>query len=100
MNQKPQEFTCGNGTLTFPNRPRPSLPGEGNLEPEDDVEIEESDNKGSTTEDSWSMSGELIHRHHEERRLKFYDQDNETFPIPLEYVDVMRQTLTKEKTCL
>ena len=48
VNQKPQEFTCANGTLSFPNRPRPSLPAEGNLEPEDDVEIEEGDNKGST----------------------------------------------------
>ena len=93
MHQKRQELTCGNGTLSFPNRPRPSLPAEGNLEPED-VEIEEGDNKGSTTEDSWSMSGEFIRRHHEELRLKFYDPDNETFPIPLEYVDVMRQTQT------
>ena len=81
----------------LPYRPRPSLPAEGNLEPEDDAEIEEGDNKGSTTEDSWSMSGELIYRHHEERRLKFYDPDNETFPIPLIYVDVMRQTQTKKK---
>ena len=97
MNQKPQEFTCANGTLSFPKRPRPSLPAEGNLEPEDDVEIEEGDNKGSTTEDSWSMSGEFIHRHHEELRLKFYDPDNETFPIPLKNVNVMRQTQTKKK---
>ena len=96
MHQKPQEFTCANGTLSFPNRPRPSLPAEGNLEPEDDAEIEEGDNKGSTTEDSWSMSGELIYRHHEERRLKFYDPDNETFPIPLIYFNVMRQTQTKK----
>ena len=100
MNQKPQEFTCWNGTLSFPNRPRPSLPAEGNLEPEDDAEIEEGDNKGSTTEDSWSMSGELIYRHHEERRLKFYDPDNETSPIPLIYFNVMRQTQTKKKPCL
>ena len=27
-------------------------------------------------------------------RLKLYEQDNETFPIPLKYVDVMRQTQT------
>ena len=40
------------------------------------------------------MSGEFIYRHHEEPRLKFYDPDNETFSIPLKYVNVMRQTLT------
>ena len=29
-----------------------------------------------------------------EPRLKLYDPDNETFPIPLKYVDVVRQTQT------
>ena len=38
------------------------------------------------------MSGECTDRYHEEPRLKFYDSDDETFPIPLKYVDVMRQT--------
>ena len=42
-----------------------------------------SDNKGSNTEDSWYMSGEIVYRHHEELRLKLYDSDNQTFPIPL-----------------
>ena len=50
--------------------------------------------KGRTTEDSWYTSGEFISRHHEEPRLKFYDQENETFPNLLEYVDTMRQTQT------
>ena len=40
------------------------------------------------------MSGEFINRHHEELRLEFYDPDNEAFPIPLRYVDVMGQTQT------
>ena len=70
-----------------------------NLEREDDVEIEDGDRKGINTEDSWSMSGEFIYRHHEEHRLKPYDPDNETFPIPLKYVDVMRQTQTSIKRC-
>ena len=48
----------------------------------------------STTEDSWSMCGDFICRHHEEHRLKFYDPDNETFRIPFKGVDVMRQTQT------
>ena len=36
----------------------------------------------------------FIDRHHEEPRLKYYDPLTETFPIPLRYVDVMRQTQT------
>ena len=49
-----------NGTLRFPNRPRPSLLAEGSLEPEDGVEIEEGDEKGRNTEYSWSVTGEFI----------------------------------------
>ena len=33
----------------------------------------------------------IFFRHHEDFRLKFYDPDNETFSIPLTYVNVMRQ---------
>ena len=44
------------------------------------------------TKDSLSMNGEFIYRHHEEPRWKLYDRDNETIPIPLKYVDDMRQT--------
>ena len=29
------------------------------------------------------MGGEIIHRHHEEPRLKFYDPENETDPIEI-----------------
>ena len=39
----------------------------------------------------WRM---FIYWHHEEPCLKLYDPDNETFPIPLKYVGVMRQTQT------
>ena len=38
----------------------------------------------------------FINRHHEERRLKFYDPDHETFPIPLKCGDVMRHTQTNK----
>ena len=58
------EFWCANGTLRLPSRPRPSLPAEGNLEPEDDVEIEEGNKREGKTEDSWSVSGEFLFRHH------------------------------------
>ena len=35
-----------------------------------------------------------IYQHHEEPRLKLYDPENETCPIPLKYVGVTRQTQT------
>ena len=44
----------------LPNRPGPSLLAEGNLELEDDVEIEEGDKMGGQTEESWSMSGDHL----------------------------------------
>ena len=88
------EISCANGTLRLLGRPKPSSTAEGNLEREADVEIEEGDIKGNQTEDSSSMSGEFIYRHHEEHRLTSYDPDNETYPIPLKYADVMRQTQT------
>ena len=53
---------------------------------QEDVEIEEGDKKGSTTEDLWLMSGEFLHRHHEKPRVKLYDPGKETFTIPLKYV--------------
>ena len=81
------EFPCSNRTPRRPSRPRPCLLAEGNLELEDGVEIEEGDKMGGQTEQSWSISGESIDRHHEEPRLKFYDSENETFPIPLKCVD-------------
>ena len=52
-------FPCANGTLRLPTRPRPSSTAEGNLEQEDDVEIEEGEKKGGNTEDAWSMSGDI-----------------------------------------
>ena len=39
------EFPCANGTPRLPNRPRPPSKAQGNLEPEDDAEIEEGDKK-------------------------------------------------------
>ena len=32
--------------------------------------------------------------HHEGHRLKLYDSEDETIPIPLKFVDVMRQMKT------
>ena len=45
--------------VKLPNRPRPSLIAEENIDLEDDIEIEE-DKNWRTTEDSSSMSGEFM----------------------------------------
>ena len=44
--------------------------------------------------DFWSMSGNLIYRHHVEPRVKLYSPTEESFPIPLKYIDVSRTTHT------
>ena len=42
----------------------------------------------------WSMSGELIYRHHEVHRTKLFVWDATTFSIPLGCLNVMRQART------
>ena len=44
--------------------------------------------------DFWSMSGNFVHRHHVEPRVKLYSPREESFPIPLKYIDVSRTTHT------
>ena len=38
--------------------------------------------------DFWSIQGDFIHRHHNELRVQLYVPKEETFPIPLKYIDV------------
>ena len=49
---------------------------------------------GEAMNDSWSMSGSFIYRHHVEPRVKLYSPREESFPIPLKYIDVTRTTHT------
>ena len=44
--------------------------------------------------DFWSISGNFIYRHHVEPRVKLYSPREESFPIPLKYIDVSRTTHT------
>ena len=44
--------------------------------------------------DFWSMSGNFIYRRHVEPRVKLYSPREESFPIPLKYIDVSRTTHT------
>ena len=47
---------------------------------------------GEAINDFWSMSGNFIFRHHVEPRVKLYSPREESFPIPLTYIDVSRTT--------
>ena len=49
---------------------------------------------GEAINDFWSMSGSFIYRHHVEPRVKLYSPREESFPIPLKYIDVSRTTQT------
>ena len=49
---------------------------------------------GEPRNDFWSVSGNFIHRHHVEPRVKLYSPREESFPIPLKNIDVSRTTHT------
>ena len=49
---------------------------------------------GEAINDFWSMSGSFIYRHHVEPRVKLYSPIEESFPIPLKYIDESRTTRT------
>ena len=49
---------------------------------------------GEAIHDFWSMSGSFIYRHHVEPRVKLYSPREESFTIPLKYIDVSRTTQT------
>ena len=49
---------------------------------------------GEAMNDFWSMLGSFIYRHHDEPRVKLYSPKEESFPIPLKYIDVSRTTRT------
>ena len=49
---------------------------------------------GEAMNDFWSMSGSFIYRHHVEPRVALYSPREESFPIPLKYIDVTRTTHT------
>ena len=44
--------------------------------------------------DFWSITGDFICRHHVEPRVKLYMPNEESFPIPLKYIDVARTART------
>ena len=80
-------------------RPR-SIQGEGHVDflgesegsfpqPHDSLPV-----AGEAMNDFWSMSGSFTYRHHVEPRVKLYSPREESFPIPLMYIDGTRTTHT------
>ena len=49
---------------------------------------------GEAINDFWSISGSFIYRHHVEPGVKRYSPREESFPIPLKYIDVSITTIT------
>ena len=80
-------------------RPRPSR-GEGHIDflGESEGSLPQPQDSfpdaGEAMNDCWSMSGIFINRHHVEPRVELYSSREESFPIPLKYIDVSRPTHT------
>ena len=72
----------GEGHVVFLGESEGSLP-----EPHDSLP-----DAGEAINGFWSMSGSFIYRHHVEPRVKLYSPREESFPIPLKYIDVTRTT--------
>ena len=81
-------------------RDRPDRGGEqGNLPGESDgssstPQRDSSWYDGDARNDFWPISGNSNYRHHVEPRVKLYVPREESFPIPLKYIDVTRTTHT------
>ena len=63
---------------------------EGSLPPPHDSFLD----AGEAINDFWSMTGNFIFRHYVEPRVKLYSPREESFPIPLKYMNVSRTTKT------
>ena len=50
---------------------------------------------GEAINDFWFESRKFIYRHHVESGVKLYSPKEESFPIPLKYIDVSRTTHTQ-----
>ena len=74
----------GDGHVDFLGESEGSLP-----QPQDSFP-----DAGEAINDFWSMSGSFMYRHHVEPRVKLYSPREESFPIPLRYIDVSRTTHT------
>ena len=69
---------------------RENLSGESHGDREE-FRPEETKDDAGIHKDFWSIQGDFIDRHHVEPRVQLYVPKEESFQIPLKYIDVMRQ---------
>ena len=69
------------------------LSGELQGEPEGPEPTQSKDDT-EARKDFWSIQGDFIFRHHNERRVQLYVPKEESFLIPLKYIDVTLATYT------
>ena len=74
----------GESNIDFLGESEGSLP-----QPQDSLPV-----AGEAMNVFWSVSGNFIYLHHFEPRVKLYSPREESFPIPLKYIDVSRTTHT------
>ena len=74
----------GDGHVDFPGESEGSLPPPHDSFP----------GAGEAMNDFWSMSGSFKNRHHVEPRVKLCSPREESFPIPLRYIDVTKASST------
>ena len=74
----------GESNTDFPGESEGSLPPPQDSFPD----------AGDAINDFWSMSGNFMYRHHVEPRVKLYSPREESFFIPMKYIDVSRTTHT------
>ena len=60
-----------------------------NSQPKDEITDDQH-----ARDDFWSIEGNYIYHHHIEPRVQLYVPKEETFPVPLRYIDVTRTTHT------
>ena len=58
------------------------------------IQDDSTRNDAEADNDFWSITGDFIYRHHVEPRVKLYMPKEESFPIPMKYIDVTRTTHT------
>ena len=81
VRQRPNQ---GESNIDFLGESEGSLP-----QPQDSLP-----DAGEAIYDFLSMSGSFIYRHHVEPKVKLYSPREESFPIPLKYIDVSRPSHT------
>ena len=70
-----------------------SLSGDSHGVAEESQPAEQED-EAEARKDFWSLRSDFIYRHHIEPRVQLYVPKEETFSIPLKYIDVARSTHT------